>query len=92
MQLRDKVAHVRHAVQLRPHACHWPGCTRQVKPAMWGCPEHWFRLPNQLRAALWSAYQPGQEESGRVSESYVRVARDVQRWIHDQGTGQRPLL
>jgi hypothetical protein len=31
--------------QTRAHTCHWPGCGKQVKPALWGCMKHWFMLP-----------------------------------------------
>lgn len=27
------------------HTCHWPGCTVEVDPKMWGCRRHWFMLP-----------------------------------------------
>jgi len=31
------------------HTCHWPGCNKEVPPAMWGCKTHWFSLPKRLR-------------------------------------------
>lgn len=83
----DKAEHVRRAPQSRPHTCHWPGCRKQVPPAMWGCRFHWFQLPKTLRDRVWAAYRPGQEETGNVSEDYVAVARDVQRWIKEVGLG-----
>ncbi|MGH8572085.1 MAG: hypothetical protein ACREX8_05860, partial [Gammaproteobacteria bacterium] len=43
------------------HTCHWPGCGKPVPPAMWGCREHWFRLPKLLRDEIWATYRPGQE-------------------------------
>jgi len=63
------------------HACHWPGCTKLVPPAMWGCKRHWFMLPLALRNKVWAAYRPGQEVSKRPSAEYVAVAREVQDWI-----------
>ena len=48
---------------------------------MWGCRAHWFRLPHALRARIWATYRIGQEEDGRPSESYLRVAKQVQQWI-----------
>lgn len=78
-----KVQHVLRARQTRLHACHWPGCTKQVPPAKWGCREHWYALPVQLRRAIWRAYRPGQEKDLRPSEIYLAVARAVQAWIHD---------
>lgn len=77
----DKVAYVRAATQTRKHACHWPGCGKQVKPAMWGCFEHWHRLPQRIRNAIMTAYRPGQEEDGRPSPAYLVAAQDAQDWI-----------
>ena len=76
-----KVDHVRGATQTRRHGCHWPGCTRQVPPAMWGCRPHWYQLPKWLRDKVWAAYVPGQEDRMDPSEEYLTVAREVQDWI-----------
>lgn len=86
----DKVAHVKKARQVRLHTCHWPGCNRQVPPALWGCRPHWYALPADLRARIWRTYRIGQEESLTPSREYVAVARDVQDWIaeHLRRTGQ----
>jgi len=62
------------------HTCHWPGCTREVPPAMWGCRTHWFTLPKHLRDAIWREYRPGQEIDKHPSEAYMEVALEVQRW------------
>lgn len=67
--------------QTRSHECHWPGCARQVPPALWGCREHWYKLPKQLRDAIWKEYRPGQEIDGKPSERYLAVAVLVQCWI-----------
>lgn len=77
----QKVAHVKAADQTRRHRCHWPGCEKQVPPAMWGCKLHWYKLPAALRDRIWRAYDLGQEETGRPSAIYVQVAREVQDWI-----------
>ena len=76
-----KAAHVRAARQTRAHTCHWPGCERQVPPAMWGCKPHWFALPQSLRDQIWKEYRPGQEQDGTPSVRYVAVALLVQVWI-----------
>lgn len=34
MSIDDKRAYVKQATQTRNHHCHWPGCTKQVPPAM----------------------------------------------------------
>lgn len=57
-----------------PHRCHWPGCEVAVPPAMWGCREHWFRLPRGLRRRIWAAYRPGQEVDKRPSPAYIEAA------------------
>ena len=82
--ISEKVAHVKAAKQTRKHECHWPGCKEQVKPALWGCKNHWFRLPERLRNRIWATYSSGQEETGKVSPAYVHVAREVQEWIESQ--------
>ena len=69
------------ATQTRDHHCHWPGCDKQVPPAMWGCKAHWLRLPRALRNKIWATYQPGQETDMTPSESYLAAAREVQEWI-----------
>lgn len=80
-KLADKVLHVRRAGQSRQHTCHWPGCERQVPPAMWGCRAHWFRLPKAIRDDIWLTYRPGQEADLRPSAEYLDAARRAQAWI-----------
>lgn len=65
------------------HRCHWPGCERRVPPAMWGCREHWYRLPRLLRTLIWRTYRPGQEADKRPSAAYVEAARRAQQWIKE---------
>ena len=81
MNVAEKAAHVRAARQTAKHHCHWPGCEAQVPPAMWGCRKHWYALPALLRAKVWRAYRPGQEETKTPTREYVEVAREVQSWI-----------
>jgi len=76
-----KVAYVKGQGQTRRHHCHWPGCTAQVPPAMWGCRKHWYSLPITLRTAIWRSYKPGQEVSATPSREYVAAARAAQDWI-----------
>lgn len=63
------------------HHCHWPGCTKSVPPAMWGCKAHWFKLPLRLRNKIWATYRPGQEVSKDPSAEYLAVAHEIQEWI-----------
>lgn len=76
-----KAAYVLGEGQAREHHCHWPGCERQVPPAMWGCLPHWRQLPKALQDKIWRAFQPGQEKTMTPSRSYVDAAREVQAWI-----------
>jgi len=48
---------------------------------MWGCREHWFKLPKPLRDAIWKEYMPGQEKTKTPSDRYLVVAALVQGWI-----------
>ncbi len=83
--MNEKVDHVLKAKQTRNHTCHWPGCTSQVPPAMWGCRQHWFMLPKYLRNRIWAAYRSGQEIDLSPSEAYIKAAREVQDWIAKEG-------
>lgn len=77
----SKAAYVKAQGQTRAHTCHWPGCDKQVPPAMWGCSVHWFRLPKALRDEVWRAYRPGQEKDMHPSSEYLEVAKRVEAWI-----------
>jgi hypothetical protein len=79
-----KADYVRAQKQSRDHHCHWPGCDKQVPPAMWGCKRHWFMLPALLRAKIWRAYVPGQEIDATPTKEYLTVAHEVQAWIARQ--------
>jgi len=79
--ISQKADYVRGERQTRNHECHWPGCDKQVPPAMWGCKVHWFALPQRLRNAIWRTYQPGQEKTMTPSADYLAAADEVQRWI-----------
>lgn len=81
----DKRDHVMKAKQSRGHGCHWPGCPRQVPPAMWGCKPHWMRLPYAIREAIWTAYVTGQEERMDPSDEYMEAAGRAQHWISEHG-------
>ena len=81
--MTSKADHVRAARQPRPHTCHWPGCEKQVKPAMWGCRKHWYTLPQSIRTAIWAAYRPGQEDDGKPSNAYLLAADEAQQWIRE---------
>lgn len=79
--IKEKVNHVLRAKGAKDHTCHWPGCFANVKPAFWGCPQHWFALPRDLRSMIWNCYVPGQETTKVVSLRYLHAAELVQIWI-----------
>ena len=85
MDKSDKVRYVKSQEQTRNDSCHWPGCSKQVPPAMWGCRAHWMAIPKKLRDRIWSSYVPGQEVDMTPSEDYLKVADDVQAWIREHG-------
>lgn len=83
--MKTKAEYVKKQPQTRGHTCHWPNCTRQVPPAMWGCSPHWFALPWTIRNDIWKSYRPGQEKDMRPSESYMQAAQAAQDWIKSHG-------
>jgi len=71
-----------HAKGLQPpHTCHWPGCQKEIPPALWGCKQHWLTLPQDLRSRIWATYRRGQEITKTPSADYVAAAKAVQEWI-----------
>ncbi len=62
------------------HTCHWPTCNVEVPPKLWGCKNHWFKLPKRLRDRIWVTYKPGQEITKTPSTAYLKVALEVQDW------------
>lgn len=92
--MNAKADYVRRQGQTRDHSCHWPGCPKQVPPAMWGCTPHWMALPKHLRDEIWRTYRPGQEKDMRPSEAYLAAAHAVQAWIaaHVAATPQQGAL
>ena len=75
-----KAAYVRRQPQTREHHCHWPGCEKQVPPAVWGCLQHWKRLPQEIRDKIWATYRKGQEIDQRPSPAYVEAAQEARAW------------
>lgn len=81
--ISKKVEYVKSQSQSREHTCHWPGCNKQVPPALWGCRPHWFALPKYLRNKVWMTYQIGQEVNMTPSQEYLDVVNEVQMWIEE---------
>lgn len=88
--MTTKADYVRSQGQTRKHHCHWPGCEKQVPPAMWGCSRHWFKLPRELQLRIWSSYRPGQEIDGAPSANYIADAKAVQAWIAEHERQKTP--
>jgi len=84
-----KADYVKHAPNPGGHTCHWPGCNKEVPPAMWGCKAHWFKLPAILRRKIWQTYRPGQEITKTPSREYLAAAREVQEWITSEASPER---
>jgi len=82
----EKADHVRAHRSDPPggHTCHWPGCTKRVAPALWGCMAHWMKLPQELRNAIWRAYRPGQEKDKTPSPEYVRAMEATIAWASQE--------
>lgn len=83
MMLNRKVNYVLRQRPTGDHTCHWPGCPKQVPPAMWGCKPHWLMLPRNLRNKIWHSYRPGQETTKDPSPTYIEAALEVQQWIQE---------
>lgn len=81
----SKADYVLSQPQTRRHHCHWPGCTKSVPPAMWGCLAHWFRLPKAIRDRIWLHFRPGQEKDWTPSAAYLAVAHEAKEWIKANG-------
>lgn len=62
------------------HRCPWPGCPVEVDHDLWGCRQHWFAVPRELRMRLWQAYRPMQN-IWTVSPLYAEAATAIQTWI-----------
>lgn len=76
--IHKKVEYVLSQGQTREHTCHWPGCPRQVPPALFMCTPHWVTLPKDLRNRIWAAYEPGQEVDMSPSVEYLEVAQEAE--------------
>lgn len=67
------------------HRCHNKACGAPCRPKHLLCKACWFRVPQALRAAVWAAYQPGQEERKvrptlpwfRAAKAAIAAAREA---------------
>lgn len=65
--------------------CGWYGCGVEVDAKLWGCRDHWFKLPPDIRRRIMAHYRDGQEV-GKVppSHEYMSAITDAARWIRDR--------
>ncbi len=56
------------------HHCHARGCTVSVPPEMLMCRDHWFKVPHDIRAAVWQHYRPGQCDDKSPSKEWHQAA------------------
>ena len=75
---------------MAPHQCFAVGCEVEIRLSFLMCPYHWFKLPRRLRDAVWSAYRPGQEIDGDVSEDWIKAAEETREWVAVR-EGRRPM-
>ena len=61
------------------HKCLHPECERQITTNLFACRNHWHSLPLEVRSAIWSAYEPGQEIGG-VSPEWLKAATKAIVW------------
>lgn len=52
---------------------------------LWGCRDHWFRLPKSIRTGIRENYQPGRTPSPQYWEALMAAAR----WVRDYGGAAR---
>ena len=51
---------------------------------LWGCKDHWFKLPYEIRERILATYKPGQETKKNPSTEYIEAARAAQEWIYEK--------
>jgi hypothetical protein len=75
------------------HTCHAEACEVHVPPKMLMCKTHWRMVPYGLRAAVWAAYQPGQERldgTAFPTDEYLEVTRDAIEAVAEKEGRRRP--
>ena len=56
---------------------------------MWGCRQHWQRLPAEIRSRIWATYRAGQEIDKRPSAAYIEAARAAETWAEEANQADR---
>lgn len=81
LSIADAARAVKIPPQMRDSKCRWPGCSKVVPPAMWGCYTHWAMLPKEIADRLWKTYNPQQKSSWLPSPEYIEALEEAQAWI-----------
>lgn len=57
------------------HNCPWPGCERRVPRHIWGCRQHWYMLPEDIRRKIGASWR-----GGTVGE-HMAALEEADSWI-----------
>jgi hypothetical protein len=71
------------------HLCHAINCEKEVLPKMFMCSRHWYSLHKHFRTLVWRYYEPGQENTKRVSLEYILVtmfSKMYVKWSDDHSS------
>ncbi|WP_197502693.1 MULTISPECIES: hypothetical protein [unclassified Mycobacterium] len=74
-----------------PHVCHARGCTTEIEPRLFMCPDHWKQVPPALRESINSTYRPGQEVDKQPSSQYLALASAAIDAVAHKESRQRRL-
>lgn len=68
------------------HACFAAHCPRRIYAHLLMCAQHWRMVPPDLRRAVWSNYQSGQEkpDGPAPTDTYLDVIRQAQLAVAEQ--------
>jgi hypothetical protein len=61
------------------HECPWPGCGSRVAREQWGCRNHWYRLPKNLRDQIWRGWR-NRQRTGDLTE-HMEALHAADEWI-----------
>ena len=68
------------------HSCPWPGCEERVPRHLWGCRDHWFALPRDLRQQCSWAWRYG------TVSAHMEALETIDSWLERQAPVQESLL
>jgi hypothetical protein len=59
------------------HDCPHPTCGRQVPLTQFACRNHWYRIPKDMRDAIWAGYRSGD------TLGHMQAMSDARRWLRE---------